>query len=124
MMEAGLPTGQQLHSAAEMLGNLADRGPLKRFSGRELNVLRHLQEGDPNKVIARGLGISEATVKVHIKSILRKAQLRNRTQVALWATKQELLAGQADLEREDPVLGSGEGSGAPAAQKLPSAPQC
>ena len=52
-----------------------------------------LREGQPNKEIARGLGITEATVKVHVKAILRKARVRNRTQVALWAA--ELGIGQA-----------------------------
>ena len=42
-------------------------------------------QGASNKVIARRLGLAEATVKVHIKSILRKVQAANRTQAAMWA---------------------------------------
>jgi two-component system nitrate/nitrite response regulator NarL len=43
-------------------------------------------EGESNKVIARKLGIAEATIKVHVKTILRKVRVQNRTQAALWAT--------------------------------------
>jgi two-component system nitrate/nitrite response regulator NarL len=43
-------------------------------------------EGESNKVIARKLDIAEATIKVHVKSILRKVRVQNRTQAALWAT--------------------------------------
>jgi two-component system, NarL family, nitrate/nitrite response regulator NarL len=57
------------------------------LSHRELRVLECLVGGAPNKSIARDLGITESTVKVHVKSILRKTRVRNRTQVALWATK-------------------------------------
>lgn len=57
------------------------------LSTRESNVLDHLLEGLPNKEIAAQLDISEATVKVHVKAILRKARLRNRTQVAMWASR-------------------------------------
>jgi len=57
------------------------------FSGREREVLEELLVGHSNKEIARALGITEATVKVHVKAILRKAQVRNRTQVAIWASQ-------------------------------------
>jgi two-component system nitrate/nitrite response regulator NarL len=44
-----------------------------------------LAAGASNKVIAYDLAITEATVKVHVKSILRKIPARNRTQAAIWA---------------------------------------
>jgi len=44
-----------------------------------------LTEGAPNKSIARQLGITEATVKIHVKSLIRKIGVQNRTQAALWA---------------------------------------
>jgi two-component system nitrate/nitrite response regulator NarL len=56
------------------------------LSGREVEILEHLMEGESNKVIARKLDIAEATIKVHIKAILRKVRARNRTQAAMWAT--------------------------------------
>lgn len=55
------------------------------LSERELETMRHLLMGSPNKVIASKLAISEATVKVHVKAILRKLRVQNRTQAAIWA---------------------------------------
>lgn len=55
------------------------------LSERETLILRALVEGDSNKHIARRLAIAEATVKVHVKAILRKVRVRNRTQAAIWA---------------------------------------
>ena len=56
-----------------------------KLSPREVDVLCCLMAGFPNKVIARQLDVCEATVKVHVKAILRKLNVRNRTQAALWA---------------------------------------
>jgi two-component system nitrate/nitrite response regulator NarL len=55
------------------------------LSGRKLEILRHLASGQANKVIANDLHITEATVKVHVKGILRKIGATNRTQAAIWA---------------------------------------
>lgn len=55
------------------------------LSARELQILRHLASGQANKVIANDLQITEATVKVHVKGILRKIGATNRTQAAIWA---------------------------------------
>ena len=46
--------------------------------------------GMANKVIARQFGICEATVKVHVKAILRKLGVENRTQAATWGVKNGL----------------------------------
>jgi two-component system nitrate/nitrite response regulator NarL len=62
--------------------------PLRNHPGlseREAQMLDGLVKGHPNKVIARTCDITEATVKVHMKSILRKIRVRNRTQAAIWA---------------------------------------
>ena len=56
-----------------------------RLSEREAQILDGLVRGHANKVIARSCDITEATVKVHMKSILRKIQVANRTQAAVWA---------------------------------------
>lgn len=56
------------------------------LSPRERDVLRCLMAGFSNKVIARQLDLCEATVKVHVKAILRKLQVLNRTQAAVWAS--------------------------------------
>lgn len=55
------------------------------LSNRETEILQCLVRGQSNKVIARNLNIVEATVKVHIKAILRKIRVQNRTQAAIWA---------------------------------------
>jgi two-component system, NarL family, nitrate/nitrite response regulator NarL len=58
-----------------------------QLSLRESCILRCIVEGASNKVIARKIDIAEATVKVHVKAILRKVRVRNRTQAAIWAMK-------------------------------------
>jgi DNA-binding NarL/FixJ family response regulator len=55
-----------------------------QLSPRENSILRCLIEGDSNKSIARKIDIAEATVKVHVKAILRKIRVQNRTQAAIW----------------------------------------
>jgi two-component system, NarL family, nitrate/nitrite response regulator NarL len=55
------------------------------LSVRETAILKTLALGLSNKIIARNLDITEATVKVHVKSILRKIRAVNRTQAAIWA---------------------------------------
>jgi two-component system nitrate/nitrite response regulator NarL len=59
-------------------------GAAPRLSPRERSILRYLIEGDSNKSIARKIDIAEATVKVHVKAILRKVRANNRTQAAIW----------------------------------------
>jgi DNA-binding NarL/FixJ family response regulator len=54
-----------------------------RLTYRESEVLRLLQLGKPNKIIAFELAISESTVKVHVRNIMKKLHATNRTQVAL-----------------------------------------
>jgi two-component system, NarL family, nitrate/nitrite response regulator NarL len=63
----------------------SDREIERALSKREMRILRTLMEGISNKTIARQLVITESTVKVHIKAILRKLRLHNRTQAAMWA---------------------------------------
>jgi two-component system nitrate/nitrite response regulator NarL len=64
---------------------LAPKTPegMGKLSGRETQILRCLTQGDSNKLIARELGVAEATVKVHLKAILRKLKAANRTQAAI-----------------------------------------
>ncbi|MBB3017389.1 two-component system nitrate/nitrite response regulator NarL [Microvirga lupini] len=59
----------------------------RKLSIREAQILDYLRQGAPNKVIARKLSLSESTVKVHVKAILKKIGACNRTQAALWATR-------------------------------------
>jgi two-component system nitrate/nitrite response regulator NarL len=57
------------------------------LSPRQHSILQGLVEGIPNKVIAQRLNITESTVKVHVKALLRKIRVKNRTQAAMWAIK-------------------------------------
>jgi two-component system nitrate/nitrite response regulator NarL len=58
-----------------------------KLSVREAQILGCLMHGSPNKMIARNLDITEATIKVHVKAILRKIGVANRTQAAMWGTQ-------------------------------------
>ncbi len=57
---------------------------------REREILCHLAEGQSNKVIARHLGISDGTVKLHVKAILRKLDVSSRVKAAVMAVEQNL----------------------------------
>lgn len=59
--------------------------PAPDFTERQYAVLVCLCQGDPNKVIGRKLGMTETTVKVHVREIMRKLGVCNRTQVAVAA---------------------------------------
>jgi two-component system nitrate/nitrite response regulator NarL len=63
---------------------MADDRLAQQLSPREVSIVHCLIEGDSNKCIARKIKIAEATVKVHIKAILRKIRVQNRTQAAIW----------------------------------------
>jgi two-component system nitrate/nitrite response regulator NarL len=67
----------------------------RKLSVREAQILQCLKDGDPNKVIARKLNLSESTVKVHVKAILKKVGACNRTQAALWATRHAAAPAEA-----------------------------
>lgn len=69
--------------------SLEDR--VNRLSRQELRILLHIKEGRLNKQIADDLEIRESTVKTHITALLRKLDLRSRTQAAVLA--QRLLIG-------------------------------
>jgi two-component system nitrate/nitrite response regulator NarL len=76
--------------AALLVSGLTDNvvtmpGGGRGLSERETQILRFLIHGESNKMIANRLGITEATVKVHLKTVLRKIGALNRTQAAIWA---------------------------------------
>lgn len=84
-----------------------------QLSQRELLIVQWLTDGCPNKTIAAKLDITEATVKVHVKAILKKLGVQNRTQAAIWAihsglwSAPELLigsTGQAPLSEDSPAF--------------------
>jgi two-component system, NarL family, nitrate/nitrite response regulator NarL len=73
------------------------------LSTREIDTLYGLHAGHSNKLIAREFAIAEATVKVHVKAILRKIRVANRTQAAIWAM-QHLPHRPASAVRIDPSM--------------------
>ena len=62
-------------------------GGLDSLTPTQLRVLRGVHSGLANKQIAFELGITEATVKAHMTALMRKLNVRNRTQVAILAEK-------------------------------------
>jgi len=66
------------------------------LSPREMEILGHVTEGQSNKVIARKLGISDGTVKLHVKSILRKLGLHSRVEAAVLAANEGLFIVDRD----------------------------
>ena len=64
--------------------------PFDSLTPREHEILCHLAEGQSNKVVARHLGISDGTVKLHVKSILRKLDVHSRVEAAVMAVEQGL----------------------------------
>jgi two-component system nitrate/nitrite response regulator NarL len=57
---------------------------------RELDILKLLADGLSNKMIGRRLDISDGTVKVHVKHLLKKLNLRSRVEAAVWAVEEGL----------------------------------
>ncbi|ESQ09582.1 MAG: hypothetical protein N838_20055 [Thiohalocapsa sp. PB-PSB1] len=57
---------------------------------REMEILGHLAAGKSNKAIARDLGISDGTVKLHVKAILRKLEVHSRVEAAVMAVERGL----------------------------------
>jgi two-component system nitrate/nitrite response regulator NarL len=107
----------QLDEAASDGGNEPDVIAAKdsispELSPREKTILRCLIEGDSNKSIGRKMDIAEATVKVHIKAILRKIRVHNRTQAAIWWINNEAQAqkgtNRAPEESKSPSASRGE----------------
>ncbi len=74
----------------------AEHAIAPQLSPREKSILHCLIEGDSNKCIARKIDIAEATVKVHVKAILRKIRVQNRTQAAIWGMNNGLLKRPAN----------------------------
>ena len=64
--------------------------PLSTLTPREREIIEHLAFGQSNKVIARELGITDGTVKLHVKAILRKLEVSSRVEAAVIAVEQGL----------------------------------
>lgn len=75
--------------------------PIDDLTPRESEILGLLAEGQSNKVIARNLGISDGTVKLHVKAILRKLGIHSRVEAAVIAVEQGLRANKQALDRNE-----------------------
>lgn len=83
-----VPSGSLLHSFKEkMLRPRTESETQTPLTERELQVLRHVAHGLSNREIGGSLGISIETVKEHVQNILRKIDVKDRTQAAVWAVK-------------------------------------
>ncbi|QLI82156.1 two-component system response regulator NarL [Chitinibacter fontanus] len=60
---------------------------IAHLTEREQEILQCLAQGLSNKLVGRELGIAEGTVKVHVKSLLRKLNFRSRLEAAVWAVE-------------------------------------
>ncbi len=63
---------------------------LSQITVREKQILKLIAKGYANKPIANSLGITEATVKVHVKNLLKKLKLRSRVEAAVWAVEHNI----------------------------------
>lgn len=71
----------------ESLPEEENKNPFSELTPREYEILTLLAKGQSNKVIARNLGISDGTVKLHVKAILRKLQVSSRITAAVMAVE-------------------------------------
>ena len=90
--EANHPEEAPLRDDNQAYPVTAADGVAPQLSPRERSILHCLIGGDSNKSIARKIDIAEATVKVHVKAILRKIRVHNRTQAAIWGMNNGSLA--------------------------------
>ena len=72
----------------------AKESPFAKLTPRENEILALLAEGQSNKVIARNLGISDGTVKLHVKSILSKLGVHSRVEAAVIAVEEGMRTGR------------------------------
>lgn len=95
-------------------------GRTGQLSDRESEILACLVRGQSNKVIAGHLQITEGTVKVHLKGVLKKIRVTNRTQAAIWALQNGVIAAAHAVAHGSPVALSPQAGGhAPAAERTP-----
>jgi DNA-binding NarL/FixJ family response regulator len=81
-------------AAARVMAELVESArpkPAALLTPRETEVLTLIARGQPNKVIARELGVSEKTVKTHVSNLLAKLDVTDRTQAALFAVREGLV---------------------------------
>ena len=80
-----------LNQETLLVDRVADAPPPCCLTERQMDVLRLLAAGKPNKLIARELGLGEGTIKVHLAGIFRAFAVNNRTEAVMAAQRRKLL---------------------------------
>jgi two-component system, NarL family, nitrate/nitrite response regulator NarL len=80
---------QLLAKALRENDRIDKKDSINSITSREREILQHISRGMSNRQIAESLEISEGTVKVHVKHLLKKLNLRSRTEAAVWALNTE-----------------------------------
>lgn len=75
--------------ASAIRGNKNKTNLLAKLTSREHEILKLIAKGLSNKLIGRELDITDGTVKVHVKHILKKLELRSRVEAAVWMVNQK-----------------------------------
>lgn len=70
---------------------LVDAMDAEKLTARELDVLKLLAKGERNREIADALGLAEPTVKIHVNNLLRKLEVKDRTEAAMVALRRGLI---------------------------------
>ncbi len=84
------PAGSLLNTVRNRMRNNGGT-PQADLTNREMQVLRHVSMGLSNREVGKSLGISVETVKEHVQNILRKLNVNDRTQAAVWAVHNQLV---------------------------------
>lgn len=95
LVHRGMSVRPALESAADPA--------MARLSPREREVLQRVALGESNKAVSEALNLSDHTVRVHMRSILKKLGLQNRTQAALWATGNQTAISSARPPLKEPL---------------------
>tara|TARA_R110000868_G_scaffold218576_2_gene469374 strand:- start:297182 stop:297784 length:603 start_codon:yes stop_codon:yes gene_type:complete len=86
-------SGESVFPSEALISGMNNRHKTQEMglTPREEEILRHIARGESNKGIARNLDVTEGTIKVHIKAILKKLDMNNRTQAAIYAYERGLV---------------------------------
>lgn len=88
--EVHFPSSILMQAVESPSSGLPSDNPFRVLSPRELDIVTHLVGGAPNKEIANRLGLTEITVKAHLRSVFRKMSVTNRTQLVVMAIEHGL----------------------------------
>jgi DNA-binding NarL/FixJ family response regulator len=78
-----------------------EANPESILSDREIEIAKLIAEGATNREIAEKLFIAENTVKVHVKNMLNKLELKNRQQLAVYAVMKEWILHNSEIDKKE-----------------------